>query len=347
MSAKKSSKSSKATTAEIIANNRKQITEKFVEMLSDKTLDWVKEWSGASLDGPYNPTSGVRYSGGNRLWLSMIASATGDPRFCTYKQASKRGWQVRKGSHGYLVEKFGPVYIYEKDDDGNIVRDADGRPVIAAKFYKPIATYRVFNFVDIEGVPELVKPEPMAPDAVTELMDAFIDTSDCPVIEGDGDRAFYRPGSDEIHVPSRDCFTNSTAALHTLLHEMGHSTGAASRLAREGIVDSDGFGSPKYAFEELVAELSSVFTASYVHADAMQSDEHRRNHAAYLQNWLSALNDDPNYLFKAASKAQAASEYIIDRLIDVYPDYEQAELEPVPEIESDSSDEEGADEMAA
>ena len=212
MSAKKSSKSSKATTAEIIANNRKQITEKFVEMLSDKTLDWVKEWSGASLDGPYNPTSGVRYSGGNRLWLSMIASATGDPRFCTYKQASKRGWQVRKGSHGYLVEKFGPVYIYEKDDDGNIVRDADGRPVIAAKFYKPIATYRVFNFVDIEGVPELVKPEPMAPDAVTELMDAFIDTSDCPVIEGDGDRAFYRPGSDEIHVPSRDCFTNSTAA---------------------------------------------------------------------------------------------------------------------------------------
>lgn len=349
MATKKSS--TKRTAADVIADNRAEITKKFAEMLSDKTLDWVQQWSGASTDGPYNPCSGTRYAGGNRMWLMMVATGTGDPRFCTYKQAAKRGWQVKKGSHGYLVEKFGPVYIYEKDDDGNIVRDDDGRPVIAAKFYKPIATYRVFNFVDIDGVPELVKSEPMAPDAYTELMDAFIDTSVCPVIEGESDCASYSPTLDRVRVPSRDVFTSSTAALHTLLHEMGHSTGHASRLNREGITDADAkFGSPKYAFEELVAELSSVFTASYCHADAMQSDEHRRNHAAYLQSWLGALADNPDYLFKAASKAEQASTYLIERLIDVYPDYARPEVEVIPEKpDTDGTDDgaEGADDMAA
>ena len=323
MSAKKSKSTSKKSVDEIIAENRRKVVDKFVSMLSDRTLDWVKQWSGASTDGPYNPCSGTRYAGGNRMWLSMVASATGDPRFCTYKQASKRGWQVRKGSHGFLVEKFGPKYVYEKDDDGNIVRDADGRPVIAAKFYRPIATYTVFNFTDIDGVPELVKPEPMTPDAYTELMDAFIQTSACPVVEGDTDSAYYTPFADKVHVPSRDVFTSSTAALHTLLHEMGHSTGHASRLNREGITDIGAqFGTPKYAFEELIAELTSVFTAQYVNADAMQSDEHRRNHAAYLQSWLGALADDPDYLYKAASKAQAASDYLVERLLAAHPEYE-------------------------
>ena len=338
----KSSTSRRSAAADVIAANRAEITDKFAQMVSDPTLDWVKQWSGSNLDSPYNPCSGTRYSGGNRLYLTMVAGFTGDPRFCTYNQASKRGWQVKKGAHGCIVEKFGPVTIYEKDADGNIVRDDDGRPVIKLKFYKPLAYYTVFNFADIEGVPELVRPEPMTPDQMTELMDAFIDTSDCPVVEGKGDRAYYSPGGDYVSVPSRDVFMSSTAALHTLLHEMGHSTGAESRLNREGIVNFSGFGSQGYAFEELVAELSSVFTASYVHADAMQSDEHRRNHAAYLQGWLKALQDDPDYLFKAASKAEAASDYIVERLVDVYPDYEFT-VEEIPE----SAAADGGEEMAA
>ena len=334
----KSNKSGKRNVNDVIADNRRKITEQFAAMLSDSTLDWVKQWSGSSLDGPHNPCSGTRYSGGNRLHLMLVASITGDPRFCTYRQAEKRGWQVRKGSHGYLVEKFGPVYIYERDEDGNVETDDDGNKKIAAKFYKPIATYTVFNFADIDGVPEMAEPEPMAPDAMTALMDAFIDTSACPVIEGQSDGAYYNPCRDDIHIPARDVFTSSTASLHTLLHEMGHSTGHASRLNREGIVDIGAhFGTPKYAFEELVAELSSVFTSSYVHADAMQSDEHRRNHAAYLKSWLSALQDDPDYLFKAAAKAQAASEYLIERLIDVYPDYEWS-VEEIPESKPDGED---------
>lgn len=326
MSAKKSTK----TAADYIASNRQDIVDKFVSMLDDPTLDWVKQWSGSNLNSPYNPCSGSRYNGGNRLYLTMVAAKTGDPRFCTYNQAVKRGWQVRKGCHGYRIEKYGTVRVYERDEDGNIVTDADGNKVIKFKFVKPIATYCVFNFADVDGVPELEELKPMTPDETTCLMDAFIETSDCPIIEGDSDRAYYTPFFDNIHVPSRHVFTSSTAALHTLLHEMGHSTGHSSRLAREGIVGFNGFGSEKYAFEELVAELSSVFTASYVHADAMQSAEHRRNHAAYLKSWLTALEDNPDYLFKAASKAEAASDFIIERLVAAHPEYEMT-IDAIPE----------------
>lgn len=331
------SKSSKKSVADVIAANRAEITEKFVSMVSDPTLDWVKQWSGSSLDSPHNPCSGTRYNGGNRLYLTLVAGITGDPRFCTYKQASKRGWQVKRGAHGCIVEKFGPVTVYERDEDGNVVTDDDGNRVVKFKYYKPLAYYMVFNFADIEGVPELAKPEPMTPDQMTELMDAFIDTSDCPVVEGESDRASYSPDLDRVRIPSRDVFDDSTAALHTLLHEMGHSTGAAKRLNREGIVNWSGFGSESYAFEELVAELTSVFTSNYVHADAMQSDEHRRNHAAYLQSWLRALHDDPDYLFKAAAKAEAASDYIVERLVDVYPDYEMT-VEAIPELDGEGEE---------
>ena len=326
----------KRTVQEIINDNRKEITEKFASMLSDQSLDWVRQWSGSSIASPCNPCSGTRYNGGNRLALSFAASLFKDNRFCTYNQASKRGWQVNKGAVGFLVEKWGTVRVYKNDEDGNAIRDEDGNRVIDHTFFKPIAYYTVFNFAEIEGAPEFVKPSHVAPDANTALMDDFIRTCESGVVEGVLDRACYMMESDTITIPSRDVFTNTTAALHTLLHEMGHSTGAASRLNRPGITDFDGFGSEQYAFEELVAELSSVFTASYVGADAMQCEEHKRSHAAYIQNWLSRLHDDPSYLFKAAAQAERASDYIIKRLIAECPEYE-LRIEAIPELETSAA----------
>ena len=322
----------KRTVQDVITDNRKAITKRFVSMVSDPTLDWVRQWSGSSVASPCNPCSGTRYNGGNRLALIPAANLFKDNRFCTYNQAKKRGWQVNKGAVGFIVEKWGTIKVYKRDEDGKALRDEDGRPIIDYKVLKPIAYYTVFNFAEIEGAPELVRPEPMSPDANTRLIDDLICTSEAPVFEGVSDKACYRSLEDQIFVPSREVFTDTTAALHTLLHEMGHSTGHVTRLARPGIVDFGGFGSESYAFEELVAELSSVFTASYVGADAMQDEEHRRNHAAYLQSWLSRLNSDPDYLFKASAQAEKASDYIIERLVSAHPDYERV-IETIPELE--------------
>ena len=38
--------------------------------------------------------------------------------------------------------------------------------------------------------------------------------------------------------------------------------------------------------------------------------KHYVNHAAYLQSWAKVLKDDPNELYRAASKAQEMADYI-------------------------------------
>ena len=41
--------------------------------------------------------------------------------------------------------------------------------------------------------------------------------------------------------------------------------------------------------------------------------EFYENHVSYLQSWMNALENDPSYLFKAASKADHADAFIMER----------------------------------
>ena len=90
---------------------------------------------------------------------------------------------------------------------------------------------------------------------------------------------------------------------------MGHSTGHPSRLNRDQI---NSFGTPGYAKEELVAELTSVFVQAKL--GLKLEGEHFNNHTAYLKSWISVLENDPNELFRAASQAEKA----MDRLYENY-----------------------------
>ena len=42
-------------------------------------------------------------------------------------------------------------------------------------------------------------------------------------------------------------------------------------------------------------------------------DEFYENHVSYLQSWMNALENDPSYLFKAASKADYTDTFIMER----------------------------------
>ena len=90
----------------------------------------------------------------------------------------------------------------------------------------------------------------------------------------------------------------------TAFHELVHWTGHESRLNR----DLKGYNCNKkdYAFEELVAELGSVFIAAQFGFNADMT-----NNAEYLKSWLGCLMEDPEFLYKAAKKAQKASNFII------------------------------------
>jgi len=101
--------------------------------------------------------------------------------------------------------------------------------------------------------------------------------------------------------------TSSAAESYysTCLHELSHWTGAPSRCAREF---GKRFGDEAYAFEELIAELSSAFLC----ADLSIATEPRADHAAYVANWLRVLRNDKRAVFTAASKAEQAAKFLAD-----------------------------------
>ena len=98
----------------------------------------------------------------------------------------------------------------------------------------------LFNADQVDGIPEKEKKEPLSRDEQLALADQFVKSSVCSVIEGANEtEAYYSPARDEIHLPARDYFYSAGEFLGTAIHEMGHSTGHPSRLARD---ISGGFG---------------------------------------------------------------------------------------------------------
>lgn len=158
---------------------------------------------------------------------------------------------------------------------------------------------------------------PIEPDRVA---DGIVKASPCPVIETPNAEAFYLPGADKIYVPQRNQFTNVESFCRTLLHEMGHATGHPSRNNREqcGLKKDR----QKYAFEELIAELSSVFTANAIGLDLRNVDDDKplaanevdamSNSAAYLKSWSQEFKDPGGELLKAASRASKATDYLVE-----------------------------------
>jgi len=81
-----------------------------------------------------------------------------------------------------------------------------------------------------------------------------------------------------------------------------HWTGHDTRLDRD---QSGAFGSPAYAREELVAEMASAFTC------ASLSIKPTVRHADYVVSWLSVLREDEKAIFRAASAASKAADYLL------------------------------------
>lgn len=86
---------------------RQEVTNSIVGLLEKGVAPWQKPWyPSAALGMPMNPTTAKTYRGGNALHLiaTSLQKEYNDPRWMTYKQASERGWQVRKGEKGTQIE---------------------------------------------------------------------------------------------------------------------------------------------------------------------------------------------------------------------------------------------------
>ena len=118
--------------------------------------------------------------------------------------------------------------------------------------------------------------------------------------------AWYKPSADLVGLPDANAFDTPENYYATAFHELTHATGHISRLDRAGIMNTVHFGSESYSKEELIAELGAAYLCAQAGITATLPQ-----HAAYLQNWITALRGDSRLIVTAASAAQKAADYIL------------------------------------
>lgn len=315
---------------EQITEYRKQIGEQFIRLMDkDNPVDcfsWVKQWHTVSGPdaGPISMTTGKPYRGSNAFVLSMTALMKGyqDPRWTTFSQLSRVSPKahVNKGEHGTTIQRWLVSDLTKKKGEkgkfidfpemARLIRDEGRRSEEFRAFPK---FYSVFNAEQCSGIPPLKREKHEAINQ-DEYVTKISRSMGVPIYNDQYDNAFYRPSEDAIHLPNRDLFISEYAYNAVALHELGHSSGAANRLNRSSLTNTDGFGGETYAFEELVAEMTSAFTSVALKPDEEGMNEFIEktavNHYKYVKSWASAIRKDPNCLDKALEQAQLATDFL-------------------------------------
>ncbi|MDM8353992.1 ArdC family protein [Brevundimonas diminuta] len=164
----------------------------------------------------------------------------------------------------------------------------------------------MFNVEQIDGLPErFFEPATVEPSETRiAKADAWAVATGADIRHG-GSQAFYSPKGDYVQVPPFAAYAEPERYYSTLTHELTHWSGAKARLDR---TFGKRFGDKAYAFEELVAEMGAAFSCARLGIE----NETREDHASYLASWLNVLKADKRAIFTAASKAQAACDFLFD-----------------------------------
>lgn len=279
------------------------VAEKLIEQLKQGTAPWQMPWKAGDGGGmmPFNPTTGKRYKGINAIHL--LSQGRDDQRWLTFNQAKAAGAQVRKGEKSTSIQywKFEEEQT-KRDENNKPVLDGKGDPLkVRVRLERPkMFMANVFNAEQIDGLPLYQKP--VQTWNALERAETILQASGADIRHG-GDRAYYRPSTDNIQLPDKAQFPSADNYYATALHELGHWTGHGSRLDRDL---SHPFGSEGYAKEELRAEIASMILG-----DELGIGHDPGQHVSYVQSWIKALQNDPLEIFRAASDAEKIQTFVL------------------------------------
>ena len=311
----------KSSAYEKLTPQRKQLVDQVLANLEKGNLFWTQGWVAAG--APESAVTGKKYRGINNLYLSLVAMAEnyGDNRWATFRQMEEKGWTFKKDEEGHTLGKGKSVSVeyYEMRDketkrrfDRSVLDGMtfdEQREYMDKNVYWLRKFYRVFNCSLMDGVPAKEMPMIDVNDRI-EKAEAILDywnANESKIVYG-GSQAFYRPSTDEVHLPERADFKSMQEFYSTALHEIGHSTGHESRLNRDL---SGRFGSEDYAMEELRAEIASIFMEQDLEIEP--SEGRLQNNVAYIQSWKEEIKENPNALFTAITDADKIAKYVSER----------------------------------
>ncbi|MEP0266565.1 zincin-like metallopeptidase domain-containing protein [Dokdonia sp.] len=267
-----------------------------------------------------------------------------NPYFLTFNQIKKHKGTLKKDSKGIRVFYFTKLYTHTEELPGGkklSISTYDKKKYLSwlkknqakiktssierlANSYIPILKYyNVFHGADVTGIKwdafkENKNPKLPTKERIQIAENIIKKMPNVPEILFQGNQPAYYPSFDHVRMTPIEAFKSEQEYYATLFHELIHSTGHTSRLNRFTGVKST---KKEYAFEELIAEMGAVFLC----AESGILFSVINNSASYLAGWnkrlVGKLKKDNRYFFRASSKAQAATDYILYRDKEGVPAY--------------------------
>ena len=309
-----------------------ELTDKIIEQIESGMADpttFTLPWTGAgALMSPFNPVTEYHFTAGNRFILYLTSMMNGvSEQYATYKQ-----WAAMSRHSETCVRERGNRPEREFCDTAgcqlvNVRKGEKAMATLIRPIFKKLlneagvevdklvafSTYYAFNESQVHGYTRPVE-NPIAhnTDEVLSIDAAFAYARQAGAdleLTGSGG-AMFNPRKDQVVLPSGARWHSAEAAWSTMFHEMTHWTGHPSRLNRPvpaAMCAGESYTRQDMAFEELVAELGAAFAMS----STGHSSTPRDDHAPYLASWLELLRDQPDAMYKAASKAEAGVKQIM------------------------------------
>lgn len=283
-----------------------EVTARIVAEIEEGRIPWTQPWDAAGFAPglPQNADTRRAYSGINILilWAEAAQRGFASQGWLTFRQALALGAAVRKGEKGTTI--FYAARFTPKGEGGAEVAAKGGHGADEGERSVPfLKRFTVFNVAQVEGLPErcILPVAALPPRETIPVAEALLAASGADIRIGGGE-AYYSPSGDYIALPPQQAFFAQIDYYRTALHELGHWTGHASRLDRD---QKGGFASAAYGREELCAELASAFLC------ASLGIQPTVRHADYLGAWLAIMREDTRAIFKAASLASKAADYLL------------------------------------
>ena len=326
------------------------VANRIIELLDRGELPpWEKGWTSSKMGYPQNAVSKKPYRGIN-MWMTVLtqmAHGYNDPRWLTYRQASGLGGHVKKGEKSTSIvfwkildrsEKKDPNVEYLdnpnlKPEPETMLGQTDSLEIKEKKHRYPVCRlYHVFN---AEQTEDCELPELKGPEAFTDPIEAaeaiIANMPNPPAFETyalANHAPHYNPERDAIRIPERGRYEQVEIYYNTVFHELTHSTGHKSRLARPGVLNIQAM-SHEYGVEELIAGMG----AAMLGGSAGISRETLEVDASYIRSWRDTIAADKSIVLKAAQQAQRAVDYILDYKREPKQDNESQEEPQEPQVD--------------
>jgi antirestriction protein ArdC len=276
-----------------------RVTDEIAQAIEAGAGKFIMPWHGI-FGRPRNAATGTAYQGINTLvlWAAARNRKYVSWYWATYRQWHELGARVVKGEKATAIVLYKQLRVSAEDAETGEPVD-DYRPVVRMFF--------VFNAAQVEGWSEPDRSPARVFATHTEIQH-FIEATGAEIRYGD--MAAYHRAKDIITIPDQSRFIETPTSsptesyYSTVFHELVHWSGAHWRLDRNL---SSRFGSHDYAMEELIAELG----AAYLCAEFLVLHAPRKDHAAYIGEWLEVLKGDKRAIFAAASKANQAVTFLL------------------------------------